>query len=59
MKIVDLRKQKRVTQAEMANAVGTSPQAVSKWERGQNYPDIELIPIIAHYFDISIDFLFD
>lgn len=59
MKIAELRKRKRVTQAEMADAIGTSPQAVSKWERGQNYPDIELLPTIANYFDVTIDYLFD
>lgn len=42
----------------MANTIGTSAQAISKWECGKNYPDIELLPIIADYFDISIDSLF-
>ena len=57
-KIAELRKQKGVTQEEMANTIGTSAQAISKWECGKNYPDIELLPIIADYFDISVDSLF-
>lgn len=57
-KIATLRKQKDITQEEMANAIGTSAQAISKWERGKNYPDIELLPTIADYFDISVDSLF-
>lgn len=58
IRIAELRKQKGVTQEEMANTIGTSAQAISKWERGKNYPDIELLPIIADYFDISVDSLF-
>lgn len=58
-KIAALRKQKEITQEEMAKMVGTPAQAISKWERGKNYPDIELLPIIASFFGISIDNLFD
>ena len=58
IRIAELRKQKGVTQEEMANVIGTSAQAISKWECGKNYPDIELLPIIADYFDISVDSLF-
>lgn len=54
-KIATLRKQKDITQEEMANAIGTSAQAISKWERGKNYPDIELLPIIADFFGTTID----
>ncbi len=54
-KIATLRKQKDITQEEMANAIGTSAQAISKWERGKNYPDIELLPIIADFFSTTID----
>ncbi len=54
-KIATLRRQKDITQEEMANAIGTSAQAISKWERGKNYPDIELLPIIADFFSTTID----
>ncbi|WP_455538863.1 helix-turn-helix domain-containing protein [Terrisporobacter sp.] len=50
-----LRKRKRVTQEDLANYLGVTKSAVSKWELNQSYPDITLLPIIAGYFDISID----
>ncbi len=56
-RISELRKEKAVTQDELAKAVGISAQAVSKWERG-GVPDIELLPVIADYFGVSIDYLF-
>jgi len=55
--IAKLRKAKGVTQVELANFVGVSPQAVSKWETG-GVPDTELLPKIADFFDVPIDFLF-
>ena len=36
-----------------------SPQAVSKWEMGAGYPDVALLPVIAAYFGVSLDVLFD
>lgn len=57
-KIAYLRKQKGVTQGQMAFDVGVSAQAISKWEREKNYPDIMLLPIIARYFGVTIDYLF-
>ena len=55
--IIKLRKEKGVTQEDVAKFVGVSAQAVSKWENG-SVPDTELLPKIADYFDISIDSLF-
>lgn len=52
-----LRKEKNVTQETLANHVGVSTQAVSKWENG-GVPDIELLPSIADFFNVSIDNLF-
>lgn len=49
------RKDKGITQEELAEYLGVSKPAVSKWESGQSYPDIMLLPVIASYFDISID----
>lgn len=49
------RKEKGVTQEELAKHLGVSKPAVSKWESGQSYPDIMLLPLLAAYFDISID----
>lgn len=54
-KIADKRKHKNITQEELATFLGVSKPAVSKWESGQCYPDITLLPSLAAYFDISID----
>ena len=57
-KIKDLRKRNGRTQEALAEAVGVSCQAVSRWEKSLAYPEIEIIPSIANYFGISIDELF-
>ncbi len=54
-----LRRAKGVTQEVLADALGISYQAVSKWETGANTPDIALLPAIASFFSISIDALFE
>ncbi|MBR5219379.1 MAG: helix-turn-helix transcriptional regulator, partial [Clostridia bacterium] len=56
--IADLRKKKGVTQEELAHALNISPQAVSKWETNTSQPDTQTLPLIADYFDVSIDYLF-
>ena len=53
--IYELRKKAKVTQEQLANAVGVSVPAVSKWENNTSYPDITLLPAIARYFNTSID----
>lgn len=57
-KIRQLRKKKGITQESLASVLSVSPQAVSKWESGLTYPDVEIIPIIAGYFEVSMDILF-
>ena len=52
-----LRKQRNLTQEQIAEAFGVSCQAISKWETGTSYPDISLLPIIADYFGVSVDYL--
>ncbi len=49
------RKEKQITQQQLAEFVGVSKAAVSKWESGQTYPDITLLPILAAYFHCTID----
>ena len=49
------RKQRRITQEQLAEVLGVSDQAVSRWENGTTYPDIELLPTIALYFGITLD----
>ena len=53
--IKKLRKEQKVTQEELAAAVGVTPQAISRWEGEGGYPDIELLPEIADFFAVSID----
>ncbi|MBO5110250.1 MAG: helix-turn-helix transcriptional regulator [Clostridia bacterium] len=57
-KIRALRQRDGRTQDALAEALGITAQAVSRWESGGSYPDIEMIPAIANYFHISIDELF-
>ena len=56
--ISDLRKQKGITQEQLALALNISPQAVSKWETNTSQPDTQTLPLIADYFQVSIDYLF-
>lgn len=55
--IQKLRRAQGETQEQLANAVGVSAQAVSKWENG-GVPDIELLPTIAEHYGVTIDALF-
>lgn len=50
-----LRKKKGITQEELAERLGVTAQAVSKWENEISCPDIQLLPKIAELFDVSID----
>jgi len=56
--IRQLRRRDKRTQEQLAEALGVTSQAVSRWESGGSYPDMNLIPSIAHYFGVSIDELF-
>ncbi len=56
--IYTLRKEKKITQAQLAEKLGVSEQAISKWENNQCAPDVSLFPIIADYFGVSIDRIF-
>lgn len=58
MKIREFRLRDGRTQSELADALGVSSQAVSRWEIGVTYPDMELIPSIANYFGVTIDDVF-
>lgn len=49
------RREKNLTQVDLANFLGVTKASVSKWETGLSYPDITLLPRIAAFFDISID----
>ena len=51
------RKERNMTQEEMAKRLGVTPPAVNKWENGNSYPDIMLLAPIARLLDISVDTL--
>lgn len=53
--IKHLRKEREITQEELAEILGVSCQSVSRWELGVCYPDMELLPVIADYFQITVD----
>ena len=50
-----LRKQRGITQEDLANFIGVSFQAVSKWECGDGYPDITILPTLANFFEVTLD----
>lgn len=53
--LVSKRKEKGITQEDLAAYIGVSKASVSKWETGQSYPDITFLPQLASYFNISVD----
>ena len=53
--IAELRKNKAVSQQELATVMGVAHQTVSKWENNITFPDITLLPQLAQYFDVSVD----
>lgn len=53
-KISSLRKEKNFTQKDLAEKLHVSDKAVSKWERGLNYPDLTLLPVIANVLETSV-----
>ena len=54
-RIAALRKEKELKQDALAEALGVSPQAVSKWENDQTCPDISLLPKLAELLGVSVD----
>lgn len=58
-KIRELRMARNLTQAQLAASLNISAQAVSKWEMSASFPDMTMIPVIAGFFKVSLDELFD
>ena len=56
-KIVELRKAKGLSQEELAEQLGVSRQAVSRWELGQTLPDISNLLQLCELFGVSADYL--
>ena len=55
--ISKLRKEKGLTQSDLAELIGVSNKTISKWESGQGYPDITFFPILSKEFGVTIDYL--
>ena len=55
-RILYLRKSKGISQEELADKVGVSRQAVSKWESEQSMPDVEKIIIMSDFFGVTTDY---
>lgn len=55
MMIAELRKEKGMTQLELAEKMGVTDKAVSKWERDLSYPDINSLPNLAEALGVSVD----
>ena len=56
-KIYKLRKEKHLSQEALAELVGTTRQAISKWENNQGYPETEKLLLLSNVFEVSVDFL--
>ena len=55
LRIADLRKKSKITQKELADAIGISFQTISRWENDLSMPDITILPILADYFNVTVD----
>lgn len=56
--IKHLRREKDITQEEFAEYLGITSRAISQWECERTVPDVYMLPVIADYFNVSIDYLF-
>ena len=56
-KIQMLRQKRNISQTALAKHLSVTPQAVSKWERGKSFPDVNMLVPIADFFGVSVDFL--
>ena len=56
-RITSLRKEKNISQAELAKRMDVSRQAVSKWEQGASSPDTEKLIQLAEIFDVEVEYL--
>jgi len=56
-RIVQLRQELGINQAELGSVVGVSPDAVSSWERGKRFATLEVLVALADYFNVNLDYL--
>ena len=55
--LIELRKRKKYTQQDLGNILGYSDKAVSKWEKGESLPDIEVLYQLSNLYGVTLDFL--
>ena len=53
--IIRLRREKKITQEQLADFIGVTKAAVSKWENHQSMPDLLLLPQLAVFFNVTVD----
>lgn len=53
--LVKMRHEKKITQEQLADFLGVTKASVSKWETGNTLPDIQILPLLASYFDLTLD----
>ena len=56
-RIRELRRKRGMSQEELAEQIGISRQAVSKWESGQSMPDLDKVILLSEYFEVTTDYL--
>ena len=59
LKIKELRKLNKITQQDLAEMLGVSYQAISRWENNITSPDITTLPVLANIFNVTVDYLLD
>ena len=59
LKIKQLRTKNNYTQNDLANMLGVSYQAISRWENNITIPDISVLPLLSNIFNVTIDYLLD
>lgn len=57
--LIGLRKKRGLSQAELAEVLGYSDKAISKWERGQSLPDAEMLYRLASFYGVNVNYLFE
>lgn len=57
IKLKELRLEKKINQSELGEIIGISPSTVGMYERGQRFPDKDILGKIADYFEVSVDYL--
>lgn len=55
--LAELRKERKITQLELAEKFGYTDKAISKWEKGDTLPDVETLYKLAHFYSVTIDYL--